>query len=321
MADYVITLVAPDAIAPQLGAITTHLENAGFKLQDQTALNPDFKVDEPFADAWRWQVRCDTMDTHAIKHHSNELATAFNCDVAIQDLETANTDKKLICFDMDSTLIQHEVMDELAYEYGIGEQISAITESAMRGELSFKESFEQRLSCLEGFDAGLIPEIAQRLKLTPGAKILVHTLKAQGVKVAILSGGFQNFAVHLQGELGELDYIHANLLEINAGKLTGRITNELVDEKRKLALIQELAADEGLNQNETIAVGDGANDIPMLLHAGLGVAYRAKPVVQLSAPCCLNYTDLSSVLYFIGIRASHFIHAETLSEFRVNRVD
>jgi phosphoserine phosphatase len=198
-------------------------------------------------------------------------------------------------------------MDELAYKHGIGEKISAITESAMRGEISFKASFEQRLACLEGFDASLMPDIARSLKLMPGAEVLVKTLRANGTKVTILSGGFENFATLLQETLGPLDAIYSNVLEVKNGRLTGKISNQLVNETRKLTLIKELARKQGIDDQQTLAVGDGANDIPMLLHAGLGVAYRAKPLVQEKVRHCINHTNLAAILYVLGYTRSEFV--------------
>ncbi len=314
MADYTLCLVSNTELSTQLETIRAELGARGYEITEQQHLNPGFDSafnsgrPDPMGDAVRLNFSglCDTSSRKALCEH---LSTCFELDAFIQTAEDADTVKKLACFDMDSTLIQHEVMDELAYRYGIGEKISAVTESAMRGEISFKQSFEQRLACLEGFDAGLIPGIAQSLKLTPGAKTLIKTLKAHGMKVAILSGGFENFAVHLQNQLGSLDYIHANILEIESGKLTGRISNELVNETRKLALIQQLAKENDLTATQTIAVGDGANDIPMLLYAGLGMAYDAKPVVQEKALHCINHTSLASILYMLGYSRAEFVTA------------
>lgn len=310
MTDYSLCMVSNTGLSTRLETIQAELLARGYELNAQQHLNPGFDPDEsdPGGDAYtlHFSGNCDTSSRKILSQH---LSTCFELDAFIQTKEDAGTPKKLACFDMDSTLIQHEVMDELAYRYGIGEKISAITESAMRGEISFKQSFEKRLACLEGFDAGLIPDIAQNLKLTPGARTLIKTLKANGVKVAILSGGFENFAVHLQNELGSLDYIHANILEVESGRLTGKISNELVNETRKLALIEQLAKENGWSAAQTIAVGDGANDIPMLLYAGLGMAYDAKPVVQERALHCINHTSLASILYMLGFTRAEFICA------------
>lgn len=306
MTTYILTLVSRAAIKPTLEAITRELATYKLAVINTRHLNPAFGAEaEAYADAYRFELDGE-LNPEALKALSQHLSNTFLLDASIQTALNANTAKKLVCFDMDSTLIQHEVMDELAYRYGIGEKIAAITETAMRGEISFQQSFEQRLACLKGFDAALIPDIAQNLKLTPGAKTLIKTLRAHGIKIAILSGGFENFAVHLQKELGEMDAIYANILEIVNGKLNGKISNELVSETRKLTLIKSLTDQYGLRSAETIAVGDGANDIPMLLHAGLGVAYRAKPIVQEKAPHCINHNDLSAILYLLGYTRAQF---------------
>lgn len=310
MASFKLTLISQNSILPRFETIQSELISRGYQLGQEQHLNPGFShtYKDPMGDAFSISFEAD-LGRNEHKRLCQHLSTTFELDAILQTSALAQTVKKLACFDMDSTLIQHEVMDELAYRYGIGEEIAAITESAMRGEISFKESFDKRLACLEAFDGALIPEIAQSLKLTPGAKVLVKTLRENSTKVAILSGGFENFAVHLQNELGPLDAIHANILEINNGKLTGRISNKLVDESRKLDLIRQLSTEQGLLAEQTIAVGDGANDIPMLLHAGLGVAYRAKPVVQERAPHCINYNDLSAILYILGYMRNEFVEA------------
>jgi len=308
MVDYVLCLVSNTALPPRLERIVDELQARGYDVGTSRPLNPEFEKEQndPYGDAYQIEFsgHCDAMARKVLSQH---LSTCFELDAFIQSAQSANTAIKLACFDMDSTLIQHEVMDELAYRYGIGEKISAITESAMRGEISFKQSFEQRLACLKGFDTVLLADIAQSLKLTPGAAILIKTLKANGTKVAILSGGFQNFAEHIQDKLGDLDYIYSNVLDQEHGKLTGTISNELVNESRKLTLIEQLANDNGWGAEQTIAVGDGANDIPMLLYASLGIAYRAKPVVQEKAPHCINHTGLASILYLLGYKREEFV--------------
>jgi len=303
-----LSLISTEAILPRLGTIKAELSARGFRLRGETHLNPGFSdhAPDPMGDAFSITMEADLTadDCSALSQH---LGTSFELDAIIQDKQHAQIPKKLACFDMDSTLIQHEVMDELAYRHGIGEKISAITELSMRGEISFKESFEERLACLEGFDATLIPGMAQSLKLMPGAEVLVKTLRAKGTKVMILSGGFENFAVYLQQTLGPLDAIYSNILEVENGRLTGKITNQLVDESRKLTLIKGLARKHGIEDQQTIAVGDGANDIPMLLHAGLGIAYHAKPLVQEKARHCINYTNLAAILYVLGCSRSEFV--------------
>jgi phosphoserine phosphatase SerB len=267
--DYQLTLISAGAISPKLDTIKAELTARGFDILSQRDLNPEFETNagDPMGDAYSITFQADLAPGEE-KTLSQHLSTTFTLDAIIQASSLAETSKKLVCFE---------------------------------------ESFYQRLACLKGFDASLIPGIANSLKLTPGAEILVKTLRTRGTKITILSGGFENFAIFLQRKLGPLDAIYSNILEIKDGKLTGNISNELVSEFRKLDLIKELAEIEGLNANQTIAVGDGANDIPMLLHAGLGIAYRAKPLVQEKAPHCINHNGLAAILYVLGYQRSEFI--------------
>jgi phosphoserine phosphatase len=208
--------------------------------------------------------------------------------------------RRLVAFDMDSTLIEAEVIDELAKAAGVGEQVAAITERAMLGELDFTESFTARVALLKGLDESVLEQIAQSLTVTEGAEQLVATLKKLGYKTAILSGGFNYFGRFLQQKLG-IDYVYANELEIIAGKVTGNVTGVVVDGARKAELLQELAARENINLEQVIAVGDGANDLPMLSVAGLGIAFRAKPIVKESAKQSISTLGLDGILYLLGI--------------------
>ena len=202
---------------------------------------------------------------------------------------------------MDSTLIQTEVIDELAAAAGVGEQVAAITEAAMRGELDFKESFRRRVAMLEGLDAAVLAEIAARLPITEGADRLIASLKQLGYRVAILSGGFTYFAEHLQRRFG-IDEVHANPLEIRDGRLTGVVAGEIVDGARKAELLREIAARECIRLEQVIAVGDGANDLPMLAIAGLGIAFHAKPIVTQQARHAIANVGLDGILYLLGMR-------------------
>jgi len=222
-------------------------------------------------------------------------------DIAIQDDDLFRRNRRLILFDMDSTLIQCEVIDELAAKAGVGKQVAEITEAAMRGELDFKESFRQRMKLLKGLDRSVLQGIAESLPVTEGAPRLIANLKRLGYKVGILSGGFTYFARRLQKELG-VDYVHANELDFKDGKLTGEVKGEIVDAQKKAELLKEIAAAEGLSLKQVIAVGDGANDIPMLSLAGLGVAFHAKPKVREQARVAVSTLGLDGILYLIGIR-------------------
>lgn len=235
--------------------------------------------------------------------HSDLLAlgSELDLDLAVQEDDIFRRNRRMVCFDMDSTLIQAEVIDVLAEAAGVGEQVSAITEAAMRGELDFTESFARRMALLKGLDASVLPRLAAELPVTPGAEKLITTLKRLGYRVAILSGGFDYFAKDLQERLG-IDEVHANHLEIVGGKLTGNIKGAVVDGPRKAQILREIAAREGFRLEQTIAVGDGANDLPMLAIAGLGIAYRAKPLVKQRARHALGNVGLDGILYLLGMR-------------------
>ena len=200
---------------------------------------------------------------------------------------------------MDSTLIETEVIDELAHAAGVGEQVAEITERAMQGELDFTQSFEQRVALLKGLSGDVLQGIAERLPVTEGAERLIRNLKALGYKTAILSGGFTYFGRYLQSQLG-IDYVYANELEMEGNVVTGRVTGRVVDGQRKAELLRELAEREGIRLEQTIAVGDGANDLPMLSVAGLGIAFRAKPLVRENAKHAISTLGLDGLLYLLG---------------------
>jgi len=233
-------------------------------------------------------------------------------DIAVQRDDAFRRTRRLVAFDMDSTLIQTEVIDELAAEAGAGEQVAAITEAAMRGEIDFQESLRQRVSVLKGLPESVLAKVAARLPLTEGAERLTRTLKALGYKTAILSGGFTYFGRHLQTLFG-IDFVHANELEIVDGKLTGRVQGPIVDAERKAALLKEIAEREGLRLEQTIAVGDGANDLRMLGAAGLGIAFHAKPVVRENADQSISALGLDGLLYLIGMRERDQEHLDAVS--------
>lgn len=228
------------------------------------------------------------------------LASELDIDVAYQEDTMFRRNRRLVAFDMDSTLIDAEVIDELAKAAGVGDQVAAITERAMRGELDFTASFRARVALLKGLDESVLQGIAAGLRLNEGAERLVSTLKKMGYKTAILSGGFNYFGRHLQQRLG-IDYVFANELEIRDGKVTGDVAGQVVDGQRKAALLREIAARENISMEQVIAVGDGANDLPMLSIAGLGIAFRAKPIVKQSAKQSISTLGLDGILYLLGI--------------------
>lgn len=224
-------------------------------------------------------------------------------DVSFQKDDLYRRSRRLICFDMDSTLIHTEVIDELAERAGVGDQVRAITESAMRGEIDFRESFTKRVSLLKGLDESVMEEIATNLPFNEGLEQMMTVLKRVGYKTAILSGGFTYFGKALQRKFG-FDYVYANELEIIDGKLTGRYLGEIVDGRRKAELLRLLCQFENINLEQSVAVGDGANDLPMLNLAGLGIAYHAKPKVKATAKQSISTTGLDGILYFLGLKDS-----------------
>jgi phosphoserine phosphatase len=230
-----------------------------------------------------------------------ELSSRLDIDIAIQADSLFRRNRRLVCFDMDSTLVEAEVIDELAKRAGVGEQVAAITERAMRGELEFNDSFRQRMALLKGLDAEVLAEIAEKLPITEGAEHLLRTLHSLGYKTAILSGGFTYFAERLQQKFG-IDYVYANQLEIVDGKITGRVIGEIINGDKKAQLLKTLAEKENIRLEQVIAVGDGANDLPMLSVAGLGIAFRAKPLVKASAKQSISQLGLDGILYLLGLR-------------------
>lgn len=248
-----------------------------------------------------WAVRGAPDNPTELRRDLLKAARDHDIDIAIQIDNVFRRNRRMICFDMDSTLIQAECIDELAAEAGVGERVAAVTEAAMNGEIGFQESLRQRLALLEGLPESTLAEVAARLPLTDGAERLIKTLRSVGYKTAILSGGFTYFGEHLRKRLG-IDYVYANELEIVDGKLTGNVLGEIVDGPRKAALLRELARREGIRLEQVVAVGDGANDLAMLEVAGLGIAFHAKPKVTASAEQSISTYGLDGILYLIGLR-------------------
>lgn len=247
-----------------------------------------------------FSIRGHVADLPALRREFMELADTIDVDIAYQENNVYRRNRRMVAFDMDSTLIQAEVIDELAKRAGVGRQVAAITERAMHGEIDFKESLTQRVCLLKGLPESTLAEVAATLKITDGTERLMSTLKKLGYKTAILSGGFTYFGRALQRRFG-FDYVFANEPEVQDGFLTGNLVSEIVDGQRKASLLASIAQHEGFSLEQTIAVGDGANDLEMLSIAGLGIAFHAKPIVKESAKQSLSTHGLDSILYLMGL--------------------
>ncbi|WP_151837859.1 MULTISPECIES: phosphoserine phosphatase SerB [unclassified Acinetobacter] len=301
---YIVTALAPELTAAHLQAVTQIVSGQGFNIETVTRLSGRLELDVETAFPRRACVQFglsgQMLDAQAMRAACLSLSGELNIDVAVQEDNAYRRNRRLVCFDMDSTLIEQEVIDELALEAGVGAQVAEITERAMLGELDFQQSFRARVALLKGLDASVLPKIAERLTVTEGAERLISTLKALGYKTAILSGGFQYFAEYLQAKLG-IDEVHANILDVENGVVTGKVKGAIVDGARKAELLRQLAEKMGISLEQAMAVGDGANDLPMLSIAGLGVAFRAKPLVRQNANQAISSVGLDGVLYLLGM--------------------
>jgi phosphoserine phosphatase len=299
---HIVTLLARKIEAKHLAALTAVVSQYQLNIDKIIRLSGRINLhesDQLGRACVEFSVRGEASDPHAFKKSLLELAHQYDIDIAFQEDNIFRRNRRLVVFDMDSTLIDAEVIDELAIEAGVGQQVAEITEAAMQGKLDFKQSFEQRLALLKGLDASVLPKIAQRLRLNEGAEHLIATLKKLGFKTAIVSGGFSFFGEYLQ-QILSVDYVYANQLDIDNGRVTGRVRGEIIDGQRKADLLKELADREGLMLEQVIAVGDGANDLPMLDIAGLGIAFRAKPLVEASAKQAISSLGLDGILYLLG---------------------
>ncbi len=301
---HIVTLLARRITSEQIAEVTTVASKYGLNIDDISRLSGRVELDEPNDQSKacvEFSARGTPENLAELRSAFMELSVRLDVDIAIQEDNAYRRNRRLVCFDMDSTLIEAEVIDELAKAAGVGDQVSEITEAAMRGELDFTESFARRMALLKGLDESVLENIAEQLPVTEGAERLISTLSKFGYKTAILSGGFNYFGRYLQKKLG-IDYVYANELEVENGKVTGEVSGVVVDGARKAQLLRELAERENLSLEQVIAVGDGANDLPMLSIAGLGIAFRAKPLVKASAKQSISNLGLDGILYLIGFR-------------------
>ena len=322
---YLLSLLARKITAEQLERVSSIIASHNLNIDTITRLSGRIPLENAQTTGQtkacvEFSIRGSLQNENRFREQMLAITDTLGIDIAFQEDNIFRRNRRLIVFDMDSTLITSEVIAELALEAGVGHEVAAITEQAMRGEIDFSGSLLQRVSLLEGLDEHILETIAQRLQLTEGAETLFHNLHNLGFKTAVISGGFSYFGHYLQKKLN-IDYVYANTLEIEEGKLTGKVLGQIVDGKRKAELLELIAKKENIRLEQTIAVGDGANDLPMLGKAGLGIAFRAKPIVRESAKQAISTLGLDAILYLMGFRdrddlsvSQHTLqHAQNLS--------
>ena len=306
---YIITILGRKITAKQISATAKVIAEQGMNIDAITRLTGRMPLDDTIKPKTKacieFSVRGTPENLEKMQADFMALSRKLNYDISLQEDTIYRRSRRLICFDMDSTLIETEVIDELAEKAGVGPEVRAITESAMRGEIDFTESFTKRVALLKGLDVSVMKEIAENLPITEGLDRMMEVLKRSGYKTAILSGGFTYFGNYLKQKYN-FDYVYANELEVGPdGKLTGKYIGDIVDGKRKKELLRLLAQVENINIAQTIAVGDGANDLPMLSEAGLGIAFHAKPKVKAEASQSISTIGIDGILYFLGFKDSY----------------
>ncbi len=303
---YVLTVLSPDIEAGTLARVAAAVSEHGFSIDQLERLSDRVAIEriDPCANicCLEYSLR-GTGDALPLRRQLLQLAGDLGIDIALQRDDLYRRNRRLVAFDMDSTLIQVEVIDELARTAGCGEEVARITTEAMAGACDFTTSLRRRVALLKGLPESVLREVADRLPLTPGAEQLLRTLKALGYRTAILSGGFELFGERLRTQLG-IDHLRANRLEWDGDRLSGRVLDPVIDGEGKAQLLRELATHENVALEQVIAVGDGANDLPMLSIAGLGIAFRAKPLVAREAGHSLSTCGLDAILYLLGLRAA-----------------
>ena len=307
---YILTIIGRHLNARQISTAAVVIKDQGLNIDSIVRLTGRQSIKHPERNVRaciEFSLRGTPIDINDMCSQLMQLSSEMEFDFSLQRDNMFRRMRRLICFDMDSTLIQTECIDELAMRAGVGDKVKEITERAMRGEIDFKESFKERVALLKGLDVSVMQDIAEKLPITEGVDRLMAVLKRYGYKIAILSGGFTFFGEYLQRKYG-IDYMYANELEIDDnGKLTGNYVGEIVDGHRKAELLKLIAQVEKVNLAQTIAVGDGANDLPMISEAGLGIAFHAKPRVQANAKQSINTIGLDGVLYFLGFKDSYIM--------------
>jgi phosphoserine phosphatase len=301
---FIITVLGRVITAEQLARVSASISENGLNIDRIERLSGRLSLtgNNPNTNACiELEISGEKDSSKNLRAELTALTQTFNIDIAFQRESIHRRNRRLFAFDMDSTLIQGEVIDELAKLKGVGDEVARITAAAMRGELDFKQSFTKRVSLLKGLPESQIEKVLQIIPLAEGAERLISTLNLLGYKTAILSGGFTFFGKYLQEKLG-IDYVFANELEVSGGVVTGKVPSEIVDGQRKAKLLQEIAEKENISLDQVVAIGDGANDLPMLSIAGMGIAFHAKPLVRKSANHSLSFLGLDSMLYLIGVR-------------------
>ncbi len=307
---YIVTVLGPTITAEQLARVSDAVSRHGCNIDRIERLSGRLSLTKSDAKACiELEISSSDDCSDALRASMMELTQVFALDIAFQRESIYRRNRRLFVFDMDSTLIQAEVIDELAKLHAVGEQVAAITAAAMRGEIDFQQSFRQRVALLRGLPESRVKEILHRVPLVGGAEQLIFMLKRLGYKTAIVSGGFRFFGNQLKKRLG-IDYLFANELEIADGLVTGQVTGEIIDGRRKAELLTEIARRENISLDQVVAVGDGANDLPMLNLAGMGIAFHAKPLVRSSARHAVSHLGLDSLLYLIGVRDRDLDQAE-----------
>lgn len=301
---FIVTVLGREITAEQFASITDAVSCNNFNIDVIERLSGRLSLTGRLGNAnacVELEISGIVDSSPALRAELLQLTQRFNIDIAIQRESIFRRNRRLFVFDMDSTLIEAEVIDELAKLHDVGDKVSSITASAMRGELDFKQSFIKRVALLAGLPESRLNEVLRTIPLAGGAERLIHTLKSLGYKIAVLSGGFTFFGKHLQQRLG-IDYVFANELETANGAVTGRVVGEIVDGKKKAELLKMLAEKENISVDQVVAVGDGANDLPMLNLAGMGIAFHAKPLVRQGASHSLSHLGLDALLYLVGVR-------------------